>query len=223
MKKIFYFFIALMPFASITTKAQTTQQAEVIPANYPPVSFDGDILTPPPPVVLQNCNPSSPGDFDYYNNIGNYIPNNNTPTKEIQIALNIFQKSDGSGNFQDTLPDKQALIQLIGWLNDNYKTGDGPSDTIINPLNELPDRHIQFSLGTPGNERIYFYQDPTNTLWDGNCNQHSGDFAKAAWGSGSQAVTERQNYMNVYFTEGAVCGGITSVQITSGGSKERQN
>jgi len=82
MKKIFYFFIALMPFASITTKAQTTQQAEVIPANYPPVSFDDDVLAVPPPVVLQNCSSTSL-DFAYYNYIGNYIPTSNTPVKEI--------------------------------------------------------------------------------------------------------------------------------------------
>ncbi len=108
---------------------------------------------------------------------------------------------------------------MINWVNRNYSGIDldnGPSDQIILPGNEVLNRRIQFSLGQPGQERIYFYKDPTNILWNGNCDLHTGPLLSAIFA----ADLERKKYMNIIFTEGSVCGEIenANIVINSGGS-----
>jgi len=50
-----------------------------------------------------------------------YIPSPVTPQKSVRIQLDIVQRSDGSGNWQNKPPaDVAALNQLIMFANDNY-------------------------------------------------------------------------------------------------------
>ena len=100
------------------------------------------------------------------NSIKSYIPYMgdsiafyNSPVKTIKVNINIGQKDDGSGNFQDTEDTRDRIKRIIHWINQFY-SGGGPSDP-IEWVEELPsyDSRIRFSIGEEGNERIYFYKN----------------------------------------------------------------
>ena len=108
-----------------------------------------------------------------YGHIKSYIPYMgdsiafyNSPVKTIKVNINIGQKDDGSGNFQDTEDTRDRIKRIIHWINQFY-SGGGPSDP-IEWVEELPsyDSRIRFSIGEEGNERIYFYKN--TDFWDPN-------------------------------------------------------
>ncbi len=222
MKKLFLFSIIALTYCIITIKSLSAQPAPSF--NIPPLNFDGDL---PDSVIVSlpaaNCSPS-PVVFPFYDNIANYIPGNilnDTLTKTVQLAFNIFQKSDGSGNYQnnnDPYIGKPALLKIIPFLNANFANSDTASDPVIPKSQEMYNRRIRFSIGPPGQERIYFYQK--DTLQNANCNLHRPLLIDAVYGNGPQADPARKKYLNIFFTEGAVCGGVNSsnITITSGGS-----
>jgi len=193
------FFLSCVLFCYLTgLKAQL----QSIPPGYPPVSFTGDAIPLTPSSPSANCSQQS-ADFAYYNNIANYIPTTNTPVKVINVAFNIFQKGSGTSNFKNTPADKQKLIQMLSWINDNYNASDAPSDPVPGVVDLTNgNRKIQFSLGSVGQERIYFYQN--TSLWSADCFHTPGvpELEDAAWGNGPQADPARRNYLNIYFTEG---------------------
>lgn len=150
---------------------------------------------------------------NFYKHKESYIPFNTGvpfqtgPIKTIEVNFNIIQRSDGSGNFQNTQADKDRLVQLLAWVNQNFAAG-SPSDP-FNWVTELPnmDTRIRFSLGNQGSERIFFYQDD-------NVFCTYSPFPNLV----SAADPERMNYLNVYFTGGSYSGGVRSVEIVNGGS-----
>lgn len=132
-----------------------------------------------------------------YGHIKSYIPcmdsSNafyNPPIITIDVNINIIQKNDGSGNFQDNEETRKRLRKIIGWINQSY-SGGAPSDQ-IEWVDELPsyDSRIRFSIGDESNERIYFYQN-TN-YWNpyGNTN-HAIDYF-------SDTYPDNNNAINVY-------------------------
>jgi hypothetical protein len=150
---------------------------------------------------------------NFYRHKESYIPyNNGTPFQSgpimtIEVNFNIVQRSDGSGNFHNTQADKDRLIQLLAWVNQNFAAG-APSDP-FNWVTELTgfDTRIRFSLGNTGSERIYFYQND-----NAFCSYSPFPDLVVA------ADPERMNHLNIYFTGGAYGGGISSTEIISGGS-----
>ena len=108
-----------------------------------------------------------------YGHIKSYVPNmdgvnafHNPPIKTINVNINILQKDDGTGNFQDNEDTRERFRQIIVWINQFYSSG-APSDP-IDWVEELPsyDSRIRFSIGEEGNERIYFYKN--TEFWDPN-------------------------------------------------------
>lgn len=160
MKKIYLLFIiAALLFNEI--KAQSfpppPPQSEI--DAMPPASFGNDIIDPPPATPSANCSRSS-SNFAFYNDVINHIPNPNTPVKKIEIAFNVFQKFNFTGNFHpDSANHKQALLNMLEWINKLcYRLNLAnqtriPSDPVPG-VTEIDDSRIEFSLGTPGNERI---------------------------------------------------------------------
>ena len=102
-----------------------------------------------------------------------YIPDMDTsmpfhvpPIKTIRVNVNIIQRDDGSGNFEDTEETRLRLRKVFGYINDFYSRR-APSDP-ISWVTELPghDSRIRFSIGNTGEERIYFY--PNSSWWNSN-------------------------------------------------------
>ncbi len=123
------------------------------------------------PVLSGDCTPDPNGDWALYRNQNTYIPDmdptyplQNPPIKTIEVNFNIIQKDNGSGNYPDNQETRDLLNDIIAWVNAFYDHWD-PSDP-ISWVTELPDydSRIQFSIGEPGSERIYFY--PNTDHWD---------------------------------------------------------
>jgi len=115
-----------------------------------------------------NCTYNS-SEWSYYRNQSLYVPDGNSgipfhnaPIKTINVSINVIQKNDGSGNFEDTPDTRNRFRRIINWINDFYSNY-SPSDQ-INWVSELPsyDSKIRFSIGEEGEERIYFIK---NTSW----------------------------------------------------------
>lgn len=96
--------------------------------------------------------------------------NNNTSTKTIRIAFHIFQKSNGTGNLQNTIADRQWL-QTYNWFYINQ---------IFNNLNQMAlpttspyiqDSKIYFQL-----DSIYFWKDDYG--WEGNIDNQGAGYTK---------------------------------------------
>ena len=132
-----------------------------------------------------------------YGHIKSYIPNmdstlpfHNPPIKTINVNINILQKDDGSGNFQDNEDTREMFRRIFEWINGFYSSYE-PSDP-IGWVEELPsyDSRIRFSIGEEGNERIYFYKN-TN-FW----NPYIG--SNGIYSYISNTYPERMNAINVY-------------------------
>ena len=96
---------------------------------------------------------------DGCDNFMNYAPNADNPSyttvKNVQLVLHVFQKDDGSRNFQNTSEDIDLLNQTISEVNSIF----GNSDAINNqdpncPTEHIPDSRIQFNLS-----QILFHKD----------------------------------------------------------------
>ena len=131
-----------------------------------------------------------------YEHIKSYIPNmdginalHNQPIKTINVNINILQKDDGSGNFQDNEDTRIRFRQIFAWINQFYSSG-APSDP-IGWVEELPsyDSRIRFSIGEEGSERIYFYKN--TDYWN-----HSN--SSSVYSYVSRVYPERMNAINVY-------------------------
>ncbi len=101
----------------------------------------------------------------------NYAPypySEHTPIKKVRICFHIFQKSDGSGNFQNTTEDKNYLLNLVDSLNIKFSNFSQPYPGTSPHVQESK---IEFEVSD-----FYFYQsdgmwnfqrnDPNTPEWD---------------------------------------------------------
>lgn len=122
-------------------------------------NFDNDVFTLPDADESSfksssaDCSKSSSAFQNKYGRYDFYIPNINTPIKTIKINLNIFQKSDGTGNLQNNSTDLTNLNQMVQWINDYYTFIKPPSDPIPG-VPFISDSRIRFEV-----VGIYFYQN----------------------------------------------------------------
>lgn len=143
--------------------------------------YNCQLMEHPEPVLMYNgnCNTDPNGEWMIYRNMNTYIPDMNPstplrqpPIKTIEININIIQKNDGSGNFEDNQNTIDRFTNIISYVNSFYSSY-SPSDP-ISWVEELPnnDSRIRFSIGESGKERIYFYEksdawgntDPRTTI-----------------------------------------------------------
>ncbi len=98
----------------------------------------------------------------YIPDLDNLNPLHVPPIKTVRVNVNIIQKDDGTGNFEDNDDSRERIRQVFNWINSFYSSR-APSDP-IEWVTELPnyDSRIRFSIGDDGEERIYFYK---NTNW----------------------------------------------------------
>ncbi len=82
-----------------------------------------------------SCIMDPTGSWLIYNDPHTFTPYNdnlllhNSPIKTIEVNFNIFQRSDGTGNYQNTPEDKAWLISILEWVNSFYSAYH-PSDPI---------------------------------------------------------------------------------------------
>ncbi len=134
----------------------------------------------------------------------------NSPVKVIEINFNIFQKNDGTGNFQNTESDKHILLSMVDRLNEIYSsicpTSD-PFDWVV----ELPnnDSRIRFDIGEPGHERIYFYKN--DDIYGTSSAYKMKSFVESV-------DSNRMKQLNIYITEGYFYGRLNeNIVVTEGG------
>lgn len=132
-----------------------------------------DAIPFPPSSSNGTCQPMPNGLWEQYKDMNQYIPDMDAtkplhvpPIKTIRVNINVIQKDDGTGNFEDNEITRERLRTVFGYINDFYSHR-APSDP-ISWVTELPnhDSRIRFSIGEYGEERIYFYQ---NTNWWNTC------------------------------------------------------
>ncbi|MFT2009961.1 M43 family zinc metalloprotease [Pontibacter sp. 13R65] len=179
-------------------------------------SLLGQSAAPARGVNRAPCTPDKAGDYVYYSNLNTWIPRGgdkplqHAPLKVVQLNFNIFQRSDGTGNFQDTPEGRAVLLQYITRINEIFSNVIAPSDPV--PGTEpLPgnDTRFRFDLGPPGQERIYFYQ--SDSLYRSHSPLKLLQKVK-------QADPHRAKQLNILFTEGYYMAKVNKIEITDGGS-----
>lgn len=152
------------------------------------------------PLHSGNCMPVDTGLWTYYYNINSHIPDMDSlfplhvpPIKTINVNINIIQKDDGTGNFEESENTRQRFVQIFEWIN-NFYSSRAPSDP-ISWVTELPnyDSRIRFSIGEPGEERIYYYK---NSYWWDNYDTYSE--CKIVEAYIQDNYPERMNAINVF-------------------------
>ncbi|WP_187263847.1 hypothetical protein [Pontibacter beigongshangensis] len=182
----------------------------------PAISVSGQGAAPASGMKQTACTPNKSGDYDFYSNLKTWIPRGgdqplqNAPLKVVQLSFNIFQRADGTGNFQDTPEDRAALLQYVARLNEIYSNVIAPSDPVAG-TEPLPnnDTRFRFDIGPPGQERIFFYQ--SDSLYRSH---NSALLLKKI----KQTDPERANQLNILFTDGYYMAKVDKIELTDGGS-----
>ena len=122
-----------------------------------------DAIPFPPSSSNGTCQPMPNGLWEQYKDMNQYIPDMDAtkplhvpPIKTIRVNINIIQKDDGTGNFEDNEITRERLRTVFGYIN-NFYSHRAPSDP-ISWVTELPnyDSRIRFSIGEYGEK--YGYQ-----------------------------------------------------------------
>jgi hypothetical protein len=150
-------------------------------------------LVPPSPQQIAD-NPCSKA--------ANYIPFEPEyyPTKTLRVAFHIFQKDDGSGNFQDTPADRAILQSFMDEVNRRYASLD-PHDPPVNSPH-ITDSRIHFSL-----ERIFFHRDSLAWNMDDNgpCGPYNSCgqklYRQYVLNNHQLSVYERENMLHIFMGE----------------------
>ncbi|WP_114777621.1 zinc metalloprotease [Botryobacter ruber] len=153
--------------------------------------------------------------YNFYRDLKNWVPKggdfplHNAPIKTIELNFNIFQPANGQGNFQES--DKEHLLSWITRLNQIFGDVIAPTDPIPGFPAALPDNdtRFRFDLGSPGQERIYFYQD--DALYQ-SCD------AKKLMDKVKATDPERTRQLNILFTDGSYQVKLSKINVTNGGS-----
>jgi len=132
------------------------------------------------------CNHISSSFTNKYGKMETYVPDSNTSVKIIQLNFIVFQKSDGSENYQNTVEDKAKMDSLLWWVNGFYSHNIPPSDP-IEGVEYIKDTKIQFEVAG----HYYFLK---NSYAHGN--DDVAYFQKLA-----DSITETRGRLNVFFTE----------------------
>lgn len=126
----------------------------------------------------------------------NHIPGQllNRAEKTIYIAINVWQRDDGSGNFQDTDAFYLRMQELVERLSRVFSHASAPTHP-IEGVYYLLDSHIRFEL-----KDVAFYKD--NSLHTVGC------------GAGTRLNNavfalhpEKRQYLNIHFVKGNCRGG----------------
>ena len=139
----------------------------------------------------------------------NYIPGQplNLAVKTIFIAINVWQKDDGSGNFKESDELLEYLGQVVDWLNKIFRSCPPPSDPVAG-IEYLRDSHIRFELKDVG-----FYRN--TDLYEVGC------FQGKRLNEAVFAVSpEKRKFLNIHLTPGNCRGASGYANYPSSGSSD---
>ncbi|MEZ4888557.1 MAG: T9SS type A sorting domain-containing protein [Chitinophagales bacterium] len=176
---------------------------------------------------INNINGITDVDRLFYGNLNSWVPDNNTairtaPVKTIRLAFHIFQPTTPDPNyFLNTQVTVDFMNNVVAYINNTrytcgWQSSCEPSDPVLAPTQELPnfDSKIMFDLGSPGEERIFFYQDDIlnqSTISSTACFNHIAQ---------NNPNFDIDAHLNVFWTQGTymTSGGGAAGGLTGGES-----
>ncbi len=142
---------------------------------------------------------------DYFMHQKSYIPGQklNTAVKTIYLAINIWQKEDGSGNFSESERTIGRMYYIVEHLNNLFARSADPVNP-IEGIDYLKDSHIRFEL-----KDVSFYQD--SALYGVNCGQGKklNDYV-------FNRSPHKRQYFNIHFNTGRCMGASGYANYPSG-------
>lgn len=107
---------------------------------------------------IQNCSEASADWMNIYRHKETWIPDSvATPIKTLHVNINIWQRSDGTGNMYDTPTNRTRFEQIEIWLNDKYQYNSASTWPMSYSVPYIDDSRIRVVL-----DSVYFYQDPSS-------------------------------------------------------------
>jgi hypothetical protein len=143
----------------------------------------------------------------FFSHQKNYIPGEplNQTVKTIYIAINIWQRDDGSGNFTESEELYNRLLKLTDWLNSRFAQTPPPSHP-VKGIEYLRDSYIRFELKDVG-----FYQN--TDMYEVGC------FEGNRLNEAVFAISpEKRKFLNIHFTPGNCRGASGYANYPSSGS-----
>jgi hypothetical protein len=132
---------------------------------------------------------------EYFAHQKNHIPGSpaNQAIKTIYIAFNIWQRDDGSGNFEDVPELYNSLDFIVRHMNLKFINGVEPTRP-IEGVEYLKDSYIRFEM-----KSVDFYR--SSELYNANCNtgRRLNDFIFAR-------EPHKRNFLNLHLTGGGCRG-----------------
>ncbi len=147
---------------------------------------------------------------EYFMHQKNYIPGEplNQGLKTIYLYFNVWQRDDGSGNFEDIEPVHDHFHLMVKRLNDLFSRS-VPPKWPVEGVEYLRDSHIRFEL-----KGIDFYRN--------------SELHEATCGSGTklnnyvfERSPEKRKYLNIHFTSGSCRGASGYASYPSGRDTEK--
>lgn len=107
-------------------------------------NYENDILIDENEIFKGGCSPNS-STYNIYRTKEYWIPNTNTVEKIIPINIHIFQKDDGSNNWQNSTTDINLLNWLFEQASEIYVNNCIPSDPVAG-VNEVTSSKIKLVI-----------------------------------------------------------------------------
>jgi hypothetical protein len=133
---------------------------------------------------------------DYFMHQKNYVPGQdlNQTVKTIYIAINIWQRDDGSGNFRQIPFVEDWMFNIVEWLNHIFSSSVNPTRP-IEGVDYLKDSHIRFELKT-----LDWYQNSAAHGVDCGAGQRLNEYV-------FRDDPQKRQYLNIHLTTGSCFGG----------------
>ncbi|MCC5924852.1 MAG: hypothetical protein JJT77_13800, partial [Crocinitomicaceae bacterium] len=161
---------------------------------------------------LTNCSLESPDWIDFYRHKESYIPKEEDEPIIVHVNLNIWQRSDGTGNLIENQQTLDRIHQIFEWVDGHYHNLTDFGIPLSYPVNNLSDSKIRIQL-----DSIFFYQDPST-----DSSFYYGQFQHTLGCTGVMynhypSISLLQNYLqlnhphrkralNIHLTGGEWCG-----------------
>jgi len=147
---------------------------------------------------ITGCDKISDTWKNIYKQKEHYLPDISTPVKTLHVNINIWQRSDGTGNLSNIPSHINRLKQIIQWVNLKYEN---VNTNIIPPLSYNVDTYNDSKIRVVL-DSIYFYQDPSNdsSYYYGGCGQATYGHNKLLDAYIEEHFPERTRALNIHLT-----------------------
>ncbi|PJB55953.1 MAG: hypothetical protein CO098_15290 [Bacteroidetes bacterium CG_4_9_14_3_um_filter_41_19] len=147
-----------------------------------------------------DCSKTSDTWTNIYKTKEHYTPGPDMPIKTLHVNLNIWQRSDGTGNLSNIPEHIARLEQIMEWVNMKYENVNPNANPPLSySVESYTDSKIRIVL-----DNIYFYRDPSsnNSYYYGNYYGHNvllDNYIK-------NNFPERTKALNIHLTGGEYGG-----------------